>query len=162
MVYLNNPRHVTFMQLSSTRGTRGRNKVSNSFYNFTTMMLGFLIGYFELGSFGDGVRGCMIKYWFYNTRGQSLIRWQHCNVFTFSTAMLLALFHSDFCTPSWLIHIIFSPFFMTPCRDVCAFFTNHDHCSAIQDFPWLGHQHRNPDVVTFWKFCMSTWKNLET
>ena len=49
------------MQLSSTRGTRGRNKVSNSFYNFTTMMLGFVIGYFKFDSFGGGVRVHMIK-----------------------------------------------------------------------------------------------------
>ena len=64
MLYLiNNPNHVTLMvmQLSSTRGTRERNKVSNSFYKFTTMMLGFVIGYPELGSFGGGGRGCMIK-----------------------------------------------------------------------------------------------------
>ena len=49
------------MQLSSTRGTRGRNKVSNSFYKFATMMLGFVIGYPELGSFGGEGRGRMIK-----------------------------------------------------------------------------------------------------
>ena len=61
MVYLNNPSQVTSVQLSSTRGTRGRNKVSNSFYNSTTMMLGFVIGYFEFGSFGGGVRVRMIK-----------------------------------------------------------------------------------------------------
>ena len=50
------------MQLSGTRGTRGRNKVSNSLYNFTTMMLGFVNGYFEYGSFGGGARVHMIKY----------------------------------------------------------------------------------------------------
>ena len=49
------------MQLSSTRGTRGRNKVSNSFYKFATMMLGFVMGYPELGSFRGGGRGRMIK-----------------------------------------------------------------------------------------------------
>ena len=46
------------IQLSSTRG---RNKMSNSFYKFTTMMLGFVIGYPELGSFGGGGRGAHDK-----------------------------------------------------------------------------------------------------
>ena len=60
---MNNPNHVTLMvmQLSNTRGTRGRNKVNNSFYNFTTMMLGLVTGYSQLGSLGGGGRGCMIK-----------------------------------------------------------------------------------------------------
>ena len=50
-ILINNPNHVTLMvmQLSSTRGTRGRILLNNSFYNnYQPMMLfmwGFLIGH---------------------------------------------------------------------------------------------------------------------
>ena len=54
------------MQLSSTRGTRGRNKVNNSLYNFTTICdvndIGLCDWLLKFDSFGGGVRVHMIKY----------------------------------------------------------------------------------------------------